>query len=202
MNKYIRNLPNTLTVLRLGLIPVFVLLMVEPTRLMINAAIVVFVAAALTDWADGLIARRYQLISDFGKLLDPVADKILVMSALVMLVAQRSDSFGEPWVPGWMVVLILAREIWVTGIRAVAASAGKVMAAGYAGKLKSVLQMAAIVALLLHDRLCCELGGWRITWQYVGLNLLLISIFISYWGAAEYTWEVFWPEDGKADSVE
>ena len=186
-----RNVPNILTTLRLLLIPVFVILMIEPSPAMLRAAVYVFIIAALTDYVDGMLARRLCLISNLGKLLDPVADKLLVMSALVMLVAQKAEANGEPWVPAWMVVLVLAREIWVTGLRAVAASEGKVMAAGNAGKWKNFLQMVAIVALLLHDGLCCSFLGLRITWQFVGLNLLMISIFFSVWGAVDYTLEVF-----------
>src|SRR5262245_57339044 len=137
----VQRLPNWLTFLRLGLIPVFVFLMVEPSRWMVDLAMIVFIVAAFTDYIDGIIARRYGAVSDFGKLLDPLADKILVMAALVMLASQRSDTYGEPWVPGWMVVMVLAREIWVTGLRAVASARGVVVAASTTGKFKSGLQM-------------------------------------------------------------
>lgn len=198
MTDVVKNLPNILTFLRLGLIPIFVWLMAHGSKEAIFAATVIFIFAALTDYADGLIARKFHAVSDFGKLLDPVADKILVMAALVMLVAQRSDSLGEPWVPGWMVVLILAREIWVTGIRAVAATAGKVIAAGNAGKLKSFLQMVAIVLLLQHDLLLIgEKGSSGITAQLPGEALLMLSIVFSYKGAFEYTWAVLGTESNS-----
>jgi len=185
----LHRLPNWLTYLRLILTPVFVLLMVNPTRRMVVLATVLFVIAAVTDYVDGLIARRCGATSDFGKLLDPLADKILVMAALVMLVAQRSDVTGAPWVPGWMVVLVLAREIWVTGLRGVAAAQGRIIAAGNSGKVKSGLQMVAIVLLLLHDTpLPFTAGG--VSCQVLGLNALLVSIVFSYWGAAEYSWAV------------
>ena len=180
------ELPNYLTFLRLALIPVFVILMLDPTKGMIYIATAVFMFAAFTDYLDGIIARRFNCVSDTGKLLDPLADKLLVMSALVMLVAQRSDQYGEPWVPGWMVVMVLAREIWVTGLRGVAAAKGVVVAAGNAGKVKSVLQMVAIVFLLLHDARF-SIFGIRLTCQVFGLYLLFLSIAFSYWAATEYS---------------
>lgn len=174
--------------------------MTDPSEKMVLAAVGVFILAAITDYFDGFIARKYDLVSDFGKLLDPLADKILVMTALVMLVAQRSDVFGDPWVPGWMVVLILAREIWVTGLRGVAASRGIVVAAGSGGKVKSALQMVAIVFLLLHNneipvgQVTSLVGIGRpdlvITCQLIGMNLLVFSLVFAYWSACDYTAEI------------
>ncbi|WKZ56289.1 MAG: CDP-diacylglycerol--glycerol-3-phosphate 3-phosphatidyltransferase [Bdellovibrionota bacterium] len=183
------RIPNLLTYLRLALIPVFVLLMIDPTPGMVRLALFVFIIAAITDSLDGFVARRWGAVSNYGKLLDPLADKILVMAALVMLVAQRSDLYGEPWVPGWMVVLVLAREIWVTGVRGVAASKGLVLQADGAGKLKSVLQMAAICFLLLHHTQF-RVGAGEMSAQLIGANLLLVSIMVSYWGAIGYTTSV------------
>ncbi|MBN8550633.1 MAG: CDP-diacylglycerol--glycerol-3-phosphate 3-phosphatidyltransferase [Deltaproteobacteria bacterium] len=193
MNSVLHRLPNWLTYLRLGLIPVFVVLMIEPTQGAVLLATFVFIIAAITDYTDGYIARRYGAVSDSGKLLDPMADKILVLSALVMLVAQRSDLTGDPWVPGWMVVLVLAREIWVTGLRGIAASKGVVVAATQSGKYKSGFQMVAIVFLLLHDT-TFPFGGQRISCQSIGVNLLFFSIVISYWGAVEYSFSVLGEE--------
>ena len=189
MSEIYKKIPNWLTYSRLGLIPVFVLLMVDPSAWMVHLATLVFILAALTDLFDGYLARRYQAVSDFGKLLDPVADKILVMTALVMLTSLRSDVYGEPWVPGWMVVLVLAREIWISGLRAVAASRGKIVAASVTGKYKSGFQMFAIVLLLLHE-LPLTLLGFEFTAQMLGVNLLLLSVLVSYWGAYEYTTEI------------
>jgi len=194
LSKKFRNLPNYITFARLGLIPLFVALMIDPSRWMVNLAIVVFAIAVMTDYVDGFLARRYGVVTDFGKLLDPVADKILVMAALVMLVAQRSDLYGEPWVPGWIVVLVLARETWVTGIRAVAASRGIIVAANNTGKVKSSLQMISIILLLMHEY-AFRLGGIQISCQIVGVNLLLISVAFSYWAAFEYTHQILFKED-------
>ncbi|MBX7143828.1 MAG: CDP-diacylglycerol--glycerol-3-phosphate 3-phosphatidyltransferase [Oligoflexia bacterium] len=182
----VRKIPNWLTLLRLGLIPLFVILLIDPSPFMLFMATAIFIFAALTDLVDGYLARRFGAESDLGKLLDPLADKILVLAALVMLVAQRSDFDGSPWVPGWLVVLVLAREVWVTGLRGIAASRGMVLAANSAGKLKSGFQMVAIVLLLLHD-FQFRFFGISIASQTIGVNLLLLSVVVSYWGALEYT---------------
>lgn len=192
MSDVLKRIPNWLTSARLFLIPVFVICMVDPSRSMVWVATVVFIIAAITDYADGYLARRFKAVTDFGKLLDPMADKILVMSALVMLVAQRSDVNGAPWVPGWMVVVILAREIWITGLRAVAASRGQIIAARSAGKYKSALQMVAIVLLLFHE---IPFVGTGYSCQFAGACLLFISMIFSIWGAMEYTQEIlFYPQ--------
>lgn len=180
------RLPNWLTGLRLALIPVFVILLQFGGEMMTRLAMIVFIFAAITDFVDGYIARKFGWVSDLGKLLDPLADKILVMAALVMLVGERSDLTGDPWVPAWMVVLVLAREIWVTGLRAVAASQGVVVAARDSGKIKSVLQMSAVVALLLHST-PIQIFSFTVPAQLIGLNLLFLSLGFSYWGAYNYT---------------
>lgn len=188
-NESIRSVPNWLTLVRLALIPIFVILMVDPNRAMVWVATVVFVIAAVTDYLDGYLARRLRAVTELGKLLDPLADKILVMAALVMLAAQRMPTTGEGWVPGWMVVIVLAREIWVTGLRGIAATHGVVVAASGAGKVKSVLQMVAIVLLLLFD-LPFYFFGWVVESRIIGLNVLFLSILLSVYGAVQYTMAV------------
>jgi CDP-diacylglycerol--glycerol-3-phosphate 3-phosphatidyltransferase len=197
VSPYIKQIPNILTVLRLILIPFFVLMLIDPSPLQIRIAGVLFIFAALTDYVDGLIARRLGAVSDFGKLLDPLADKILVASALIMMLALRSESDGSPWVPAPLVVLIIAREFWVTGIRAVAASRGVIVAANSGGKIKSGLQMVAIV-LLLFQGMTLPLFGLRLPFEMLGRVLLGLSVVFSYWAAVEYTFEVFAePEEEK-----
>ena len=186
---FLRQLPNWLTTLRLALIPIFVVLMIEPSRGTLWLATVVFLVAAITDYVDGYLARRFRAVSELGKLLDPLADKILVMAALVMLTAQRVPDSGEAWVPGWMVVVVLAREMGVTGLRGIAATYGHVIAASSAGKVKSVLQMISIILLLLND-LPLLLFGWVIECRVIGLNVLLLSILLSVYGAVQYTMAV------------
>jgi CDP-diacylglycerol--glycerol-3-phosphate 3-phosphatidyltransferase len=204
MSDLVQKIPNWLTLLRLGLIPFFVLLLIEPTPFMVKVATFVFIVAALTDLIDGYIARRFGAVSDVGKLLDPLADKILVTAALIMLVAQRSDFDGSPWVPAWMVVLVLAREIWVTGLRGIAASKGLVLAANATGKLKSGFQMVAIVLLLLHDTKL-RFFGFPLSCQTIGTNLLLLSLVLSYWGAVEYSMlvlgQVFESDEAKLEAA-
>jgi CDP-diacylglycerol--glycerol-3-phosphate 3-phosphatidyltransferase len=196
MTKIIKSIPNYLTYLRILLIPGFIVLMHDPSAWMIKCALAVFVVAALTDLFDGFIARRFKAVSDLGKLLDPLADKILVMTALVMLTALRSDISGDAWVPGWLVVLVLAREIWVTGIRGVAAAQGIIVQARESGKVKSFLQMISIIFLLLHDQII-PLGRVQLPAQFIGLNLLFISLGFSYWSAYEYTTQILIA--GKSD---
>jgi CDP-diacylglycerol--glycerol-3-phosphate 3-phosphatidyltransferase len=195
MADWYKRLPNWLTFLRLFLIPIFVIVLLEPSRSKLNLAAIIFVCAAITDYADGILARRYAAVTDFGKLFDPLADKILVMAALVMLVALRDDRCIS-FVPGWMVVLILARELWITGLRAFAAKDGTIVAAKAGGKVKSFLQMVSILALLLHDY-SFPLFGLRITFQFVGLNLLLVSVVFSYLSALDYSLAILAPEQGS-----
>ncbi len=199
MANWYKRLPNWLTFLRLALIPVFVFFLLNPTPDSLRTAAVIFVFAALTDYADGILARRYAAITDFGKLLDPLADKILVMAALVMLVGVQ-DSSCRPIIPAWMVVLILARELWITGLRAFAAKDGTVVSAKSGGKVKSALQMVSILALLLHEYSATALG-FRVPMQFVGLNLLVISLVFSYISAVDYSLAIFAPERGSLADI-
>jgi CDP-diacylglycerol--glycerol-3-phosphate 3-phosphatidyltransferase len=135
------NLPNKLTIGRILVVPIFIIiLMLEHYY----AATVIFVLASFTDMLDGMIARKYNLVTNFGKIMDPLADKILVVAAFVCLV-----ELGH--VAAWMVIVILAREFAVTGLRSVAAAQGVVISAGTTGKIKTALQMIAITALLLQN---------------------------------------------------
>ena len=176
--------------------PVFVMLLIWPSRATTIIAVVVFIVAAITDYFDGYLARKFSAVSDFGALLDPLVDKMLVLSAFIMLASIRVDGSSEAWVPGWMVVLVVVREIWVTGLRAVAASRGVVIPAGISGKIKSALQMISVVFLLLHNW-TWSFFGIEATCQVIGMNLLLLSLLFSYFGAFEYTSIVFSlpPED-------
>ncbi len=138
------NLPNKLTVLRVIAVPFFIVLYLMDH---IYAATVIFILASATDAFDGHIARSRGLVTNFGKIMDPLADKILVYSAFVILV-QLGD------IPGWMLIVILAREFIVSGLRTVAAADGIVIAAGFSGKLKTVAQMIAVPLLLLKNWPC------------------------------------------------
>lgn len=135
------NLPNKLTILRVVMIPVFMILLMTGHWYLSG---IVFIAASLTDALDGYIARKYKLITNFGKIMDPLADKLLVTAALLCLC-----ELGV--VAAWMVFLILAREFLISGLRAVAASQGIVIAASVWGKLKTISQMLAIILILFRN---------------------------------------------------
>ncbi|WP_317855510.1 CDP-diacylglycerol--glycerol-3-phosphate 3-phosphatidyltransferase [Chakrabartyella piscis] len=137
------NLPNKLTIMRVLLIPVFLVCLFcleSPTNNI--AATAIFVIASLTDFLDGYLARKWNMVSNFGKFMDPLADKLLVMSALVAMVEIGS-------LPAWVVVVILAREFAITGFRTLAMEANIVMAASWWGKIKTTVQMIMIVVLLV-----------------------------------------------------
>ncbi len=157
---------------RILAIPVFIVVFLMGYN---YAAAVIFILAALTDMLDGHIARKYNLVTNFGKLMDPLADKLLVMSALLCLV-QVGD------VAGWMVIVILGREFIITGMRQVAAAQGIVIAAGTTGKIKTITQMIAIPLLLLENWPFSMLS-FELPMDMVFLWLALIMTVIS---GAEY----------------
>ena len=136
------NLPNKLTLLRICLIPVFVILILSQINNFFLIACIVFMVASITDFLDGRIARKHNLVTDFGKFMDPLADKLLVLSALICMI-------DYDLVAGWMVIIIVARELTVSILRAIAADNGKVIAASGGGKIKTTSQMIAIIFLLI-----------------------------------------------------
>ena len=179
------NIANKLTLLRMLMIPVFIFLVLNHstdqvvwlgTAIPVNQvwATVVFALASFTDFLDGYLARKYQLVTSFGAFFDPMADKLLVMAALILLVQLGS-------VPGWVVFIILARELMVTGLRVlIAQSNGKVMAAAMPGKIKTTTQMLAIICFLLQD-----MG--RSVWGFSLANLLLyVCLFFTIYSGLEY----------------
>ena len=138
------NLPNKLTILRVLLIPVFVVLLLADFwgKWLDYLALAVFIIASLTDMLDGMIARKYNLITNFGKFMDPLADKLLVCSAMICLL-----DLGR--IPAWVVIVIIAREFIISGFRLVASDKGVVIAAGYIGKAKTVFQMIMIILMII-----------------------------------------------------
>ena len=136
------NLPNKLTVARLLLTVLFVLLFYLPFANRVSCALIVFLVASFTDYLDGEIARRRNLVTDFGKLMDPLADKILMCAALVMLAAEPREPLR---LPAWTVIVVLSREFFVTGIRLLALNKGAVLAAEKLGKHKTVWQVVTVV---------------------------------------------------------
>lgn len=136
------NLPNKLTMLRILMIPVFCVFALMSAQWAQFVALGVYILACITDMLDGKIARKRNLVTDFGKFADPIADKLLVMAALVILVDTAR-------MPAWVCIVMLAREFIISGFRLVAAGSGKVIAAGTLGKWKTVFQMISTIALML-----------------------------------------------------
>ena len=165
------NLPNKLSILRVLCIPLIVIIMLIPDRNWQWAALALFVLASFTDFLDGHIARKYQLITDFGKFIDPVADKLLVLSTLIMLIHRGL-------MPAWAVVIVLARELSVDGLRLIAVTKGKVIAAGPLGKIKTTLQMCMIIwilALQLH-----------VFSHWTGITLFVLAIGMTLVSGVDY----------------
>ena len=166
------NLPNKLTLLRICLIPFFVVFAKMDSFGMQLAAVAVYVIACVTDALDGRIARSRKLVTTFGKFMDPIADKLLVMSAMVVLTYQHR-------MPDWVCILMLAREFMVSGLRLVAVQGGRVIAAGPLGKLKTVFQMISTVALLLLVPMDGSDGGVGAIIAQVLMYIALVLTIIS-----------------------
>lgn len=177
------NLPNILTLARIAAVPVVVVLLLFESRVNCFWATVVFSLAAITDWLDGYLARKWEIVTVLGKFLDPLADKLIVMAALIMLIPLDR-------VPAWAVFVILAREIVVTGLRSIASSEGIVIDASPLGKYKTIFQMVAIVGLLLHYRYYwffgIEFDFLYPTFHNVGIFFFYVSLFLTIWSGADY----------------
>ena len=171
------NIPNKLTVLRVFMVPIYVFFYLNDTLVASPynhyVALVIFALACITDYLDGHLARRLHQVSNFGKLMDPLADKLLVSSALILFVQS-----GE--MPAWMVLILIGREFVISGFRLVAASEGVVIAAGIWGKCKTVVQMFTVMFLLLP----LSYGWFEILQQimiYASLALTIISVVDYIW---------------------
>jgi CDP-diacylglycerol--glycerol-3-phosphate 3-phosphatidyltransferase len=176
------NIPNLLTMGRVVAIPFFVWLLDTPTPVRGFWACIVFTVAAVTDLLDGYLARKLGVVSVLGKFLDPLADKLIVMAALVWMVPMGR-------MPAWAVVLLLGRELSVTGLRSVAASEGVVISAGNEGKTKTALQMIGIIALLLGYPYHLSYAGIDlgvVDLVHVGRMLVYLSLLFSFASAAQY----------------
>lgn len=172
----IKTVPNLLTFFRIALIPILVLFLLHPGPLASICATATFFLAAWSDFLDGYLARRHGLITPLGKLLDPLADKLIIVAALIMLAAMDR----EPRVPAWLVVLVVGREIAVTGLRAIAVGEGYVLGAEELGKYKTVFQIFALHGLLMHYSF---LG---VDWHSAGMYFLWISLVVGLWSAVDY----------------
>ncbi|MBT8764006.1 CDP-diacylglycerol--glycerol-3-phosphate 3-phosphatidyltransferase [Desulfohalobiaceae bacterium Ax17] len=167
------NLANNLTFLRIACIPLLVLLLYFPSKISCLIAMFIFIGASLTDLVDGIIARRYNLVTNMGKFLDPLADKLLVASALIMLV-----KLG--WVEAWISITIVSREILVTGLRAIAADQGLVIAADKYGKLKTIVQTVALCPLILHYK------WWGFDPNLLGQVLIYLALILTLFSGVNY----------------
>lgn len=168
------NLPNKLTVLRILMVPFFVFFMLTDVGGAANKwiALALFCVASLTDLLDGKIARKYNLVTNFGKFMDPLADKLLVCSAMICMIETKK-------LAAWFVIVIIAREFIISGFRLVASDNGIVIAANYWGKFKTVSQMAMIIVLI------ADLGG---IFDLIGQILIWLALALTIISLIDYVW--------------
>lgn len=165
--------PNRLTLYRILAVPIFVILLIGTGKLETFCAALIFTVAAITDFLDGFFARRWGLVSNFGKIMDPLADKLLVSSAFIMM-----TSHG--WVPAWIICIIIGRELAVTGLRNVISASGEDVSASNLGKYKMGFQIAAIIPLLIHY------PYFGIHFHAIGTVLLWCALGFSIWSGVDY----------------
>lgn len=168
------NWPNRLSLLRIALIPFVVLMMYVDASWSYAAALALFMLASFTDWLDGWMARRYKIVTNFGKFLDPVADKLLVLSTMIALC-------GQGHLPAWVCIVVLFRELAVDGLRLVAVEQGLVIAASKLGKLKTTSQMAMLVTFLLK---ACGVMGLQAS--ILPELLMWLSVIMTLYSGADY----------------
>lgn len=168
------TLPNVLTYLRMAIIPLILVFLTPPASAgSLNAAFFLFVMASITDLLDGILARRHNLVTSIGKLLDPLADKLLTSAVLIMLIP-----LGK--VPAWLVFLIIGREITITGLRSIAAGHGLILNASRMGKNKMVSQTVALIFLLIY------VPSAQAILDKLGMTFLWLSLVLGYWSAGDY----------------
>jgi CDP-diacylglycerol--glycerol-3-phosphate 3-phosphatidyltransferase len=172
------NIPNLLSVFRILTVPFVVVCLFYPSPAASFLAALIFGIASITDLLDGYIARYQKSETAIGQLLDPLADKLLINSALIMLIP-----LGR--IPAWMVVLIVAREVAVTGLRGIASIQGLVIAASGWGKAKTIFQTFALIGLLLHYE------HFRIDFHVVGMILMWIALAITVWSGFDYFYKFY-----------
>ena len=172
------NWANRITLLRIGAIVPILLLLQFPGLVTCWVAAILFLAAAISDFLDGYIARKEGIVTNFGKFLDPLADKLLICSVLIEMV-------GLGWVPAWVTIIIVIRELAVTGLRAVAADNGMVIAADRYGKFKTVLQIIALVPLLIHFPL------YGLPTHQLGIFILYIALVLTVFSGINYFYRFY-----------
>ena len=187
------TLPNLLSLFRIAIIPplVYLLTFTDPRSALLAAFL--FLLGSVTDFFDGYLARRHRLVSSLGKILDPVADKLMIMAALIMLAGM--DRVDEPEVPAWLVVVIVARESAVTILRGIALTEGIVMEAEELGKYKLILQSFAVFGLLVHY------SYFGVDFYVAGMYFLIISVVVALWSGVNYHVQFFRLLQGRAGTT-
>lgn len=178
---YILKHPNSLTIYRMIAIPAIVIFLFFPNKYFTLTAALIFSAAAITDYLDGYLARRWGLVSNIGKFMDPLADKLLVSCSCIMM-----TSLG--WIPAWVVCIIIGRELAVTGLRSIIAEHGQDVAASNLGKYKTGFQIAAIIPLLMHY------PYFGINFHAIGMVFLWGALVMTVWSGIDYFmhfWKLF-----------
>lgn len=167
------NLANKITLLRMLITPFVIVLLYFDGPITCTLAALAFIFAAFTDWYDGYVARHENMVTNIGKFLDPLADKVLISAVLIMFVYKQ-------WAPAWVVIIIVCRELIVTGLRTIAIDEGMVLAADKFGKAKTVTQILAIIPICLHF----EILGFKF-WE-LGEILLYIAMFLAVFSCVHY----------------
>jgi len=168
------NLPNAITLLRIGVIPVLFFPLTAPGEMWSFIIALIFICAAVTDLLDGYIARKYQIVTTMGKFLDPVADKIIVNTAMILMIP-----IGR--IPAWVVAIIIIRDFVVDGMRSIASSEGLVIDASGLGKQKTLCQIIAVSALMIHYPL------FGLDAHAVGIVVLYVALFLTLYSGADYS---------------
>lgn len=171
--KFYLSDPNTLTLARVAAAPVIVVLLLFPNRPCTFLAALLFSAASITDYLDGFFARQQGSTSEFGKIMDPLADKLLSSLTLIML-------SGHGWIPAWVVCVIIGRELTVTGLRNAVSQKGKDASASWLGKYKTGFQIAAIIPLLFHY------PYFGINLHAIGMVMLWAALILTVWSGIDY----------------
>ncbi len=172
------NLPNTITMLRVGILPVLFFLLFDPDRFWSLVIAILFIMAALTDLLDGYVARKYDIVTNMGKFLDPIADKVIVNTAMILMIP-----IGR--IPAWIVSLIIIRDFIVDGIRTIATSEGLIIEASDLGKRKTLCQIFAVSALMIHYPF---MGANA---HSVGLVILYIALWLTIHSGVDYLLKFF-----------
>ena len=172
-NKEIFNLPNCITMVRIAVMPVLFFMLLSPGRVFSLVIAILFIIASITDLLDGYLARRYNIVTKMGKLLDPIADKLLISVAMIVMIP-----IGR--VPAWIVAIFVIRDIFVDGLRSIASSEGLIIHARVLGKQKTLCQVIAVSALLIHYPI------FGIDAHIVGMAILYIALILTAWSGVDY----------------